>query len=145
MDASSGVLHDLKGHTGGTMSLGRGSEVSKSTKQKINTTSSTETELVGTFECMSEILWTNYFLKAQGYNWDNTILYQDNMSVKINRARSRVEKLFLTTFSTESRVLPPSTGNHWISMGITTNLIILSSVCLQSESTRTMVPVQNTP
>ena len=29
---------------------------------------------------MSEILWTNYFLKAQGYNWDDTILYQDNLS-----------------------------------------------------------------
>ena len=70
----------MKGHTGATLSFGAGSVVSKSTKQKINTTSSTEAELVGTFECMIEILWTNYFLQAQGYNWTNTILFQDNMS-----------------------------------------------------------------
>ena len=80
VDASNGVHMDLKGHTGGTLSLGKGSIMSKSTKQKINTTTSTEAELVGTFECMIEILWTNYFLKAQGYNWADTILFQDNMS-----------------------------------------------------------------
>jgi len=27
---------------------------------------------------VGNILWTNYFLKAQGYNYDETILFQDN-------------------------------------------------------------------
>ena len=80
MDAANGVHPDLRGHTGGTFSLGKGSVFSKSTKQKLNTASSTEAELVGTFECMAKVIWTNYFLKAQGYEVGNTVVYQDNMS-----------------------------------------------------------------
>jgi hypothetical protein len=49
-----------------------------STKQKINTQSSTETELVAADDFMPIILWTAYFLKAQGYGHQDTILYQDN-------------------------------------------------------------------
>jgi hypothetical protein len=29
---------------------------------------------------MPQILWTLYFLEAQGYNKDDTVLYQDNKS-----------------------------------------------------------------
>ena len=29
---------------------------------------------------MSYVLWTNYFLKEQGYDSDTTLLYQDNKS-----------------------------------------------------------------
>ena len=36
------------------------------TKQKLNTCSSTDTELVGADEFMPEICWTRYFFKAQG-------------------------------------------------------------------------------
>ena len=57
-----------------------GSIFSKSTKQKINTTSSTESELVGTYDTMMEIIWTNYFLEAQGNEANNTIVFQDNKS-----------------------------------------------------------------
>ena len=39
-----------------------------------------EAKLVGTFETMIEVSWTNYFLQAQGYNWDDTIVFQDNKS-----------------------------------------------------------------
>lgn len=66
IDASNAVHPDMKGHTGGTLSLGRGSVLSKSTKQNINTSSSTEAELVGTYECMLEVIWVNFFLQAQG-------------------------------------------------------------------------------
>jgi hypothetical protein len=41
----------------------------------------TESELVGTDDVMpQEILWTLYFLEAQGYKIDANILYQDNKS-----------------------------------------------------------------
>ena len=80
IDSSHGVHPDMKGHTGTSLSLGKGSVFSKSTKQKINATSSTEAELVGTYECMLEILWTNYFLKAQGYKYEKSMVYQDNKS-----------------------------------------------------------------
>jgi hypothetical protein len=62
------------------MSLGQGMPINTSTKQKINTRSSTETELVAADDFMPIILWTNYFLDAQGYGTEDTILYQDNQS-----------------------------------------------------------------
>ena len=41
--------------------------ISKSTKQKLNTKSSTEEELVGADDIIPDILLTGCFLKAQGY------------------------------------------------------------------------------
>ena len=48
IDASYGVHTDMKGHTGGVMSFGTGIVHGKASKQKLNTKSSTETEVVGT-------------------------------------------------------------------------------------------------
>lgn len=62
------------------MSLGSGSVISACTRQKINTTSSTEAEVVAVHEVMPKILWTRYFLEAQGYQVDRSVVYQDNMS-----------------------------------------------------------------
>jgi hypothetical protein len=39
-----------------------------SSKQKMNTHSSTKAELVGVNDMIAKVLWTLYFLKAQGYN-----------------------------------------------------------------------------
>jgi hypothetical protein len=80
VDASYAVHPDMKSHTGGTFSLGKGSVYSTSTRQKINTKSSTEAELVGVAEVLPQILWTRYFLEAQGYTSTDTILFQDNKS-----------------------------------------------------------------
>ena len=63
--------------------MGKVSILSKSSKQKLNTSSSTEAELVGTDDMMLEILWTKYFLDAQGYNFGATIVYQDNLSAML--------------------------------------------------------------
>ena len=70
----------MRGHTGGGLTLGKGAVFSRSTKQKINTKSSTEMELVGTDDMLPQILWTNYFMRAQGWNSFETVLYQDNKS-----------------------------------------------------------------
>ena len=51
------------------------------TKQKLNTQSSTESELVGVDDMMPTILWTQYFLEAQGYAVRDNIVFQDNRSV----------------------------------------------------------------
>ena len=72
--------HDMRSHTGGAMSLGKGVIYGTSTRQKLNTRSSTEAELVAVDDCMSQILWTNYFLAAQGYNINECVVYQDNKS-----------------------------------------------------------------
>ncbi len=51
-----------------------------STKQKLNTKSSTESEIVGVDDCMPAVLWTRYFMEAQGYGVRENIVYQDNQS-----------------------------------------------------------------
>ena len=79
-DAAFAVHPDMKSHTGGIMSLGKGAVQSISTKQKLNTKSSTEAELVGADDVLSHILWTKHFMEAQGYKAKQTILYQDNTS-----------------------------------------------------------------
>ena len=67
VDASFAVHPDMKSHTGGIMTLGKGAIYGTSTRQKINTKSSTEAELVGVNDVMPQVLWTRYFLEAQGY------------------------------------------------------------------------------
>jgi hypothetical protein len=47
VDASFAVHPNMRGHTGGGLTMGRGFPISTSTKQKLNTRSSTESELVG--------------------------------------------------------------------------------------------------
>ena len=79
-NAAFAVHHDFKSHTGATMSLGKGAVQAISSKQKLNTKSSTKAELVAADDTLSHLLQTKYFLEAQGYPSDQTILYQDNTS-----------------------------------------------------------------
>ena len=58
VDASYAVHPDYRSHTGIAMSLGKGTAINVSTKQKINTKSSTEAELVGADDAMPYVLWT---------------------------------------------------------------------------------------
>ena len=57
VDASYAVHHDMKGHTGGLLTLGRGIVQGKASKQKLNTKSSTETELVGASDYIPWTVW----------------------------------------------------------------------------------------
>jgi Reverse transcriptase (RNA-dependent DNA polymerase)/Zinc knuckle len=79
-DASFAVHADFKSHTGGAMSLGKGVVYGMSTRQRINTRSSTEAELVAANDVMAQLLWTQHFLRDQGYSSTETRLYQDNQS-----------------------------------------------------------------
>jgi hypothetical protein len=80
VDASYAVHPDMKGHTGGTMSMGKGSIYSVASGQKLVARSSTESELIGVHDVMPQIVWTSYFLQAQGVKVNDSILYQDNTS-----------------------------------------------------------------
>jgi hypothetical protein len=62
------------------MTLGSGSIISLSRKQKLNTRSSTEAELVGIDDAMSPIIWASNFLEAQDYKVKTHVILQDNES-----------------------------------------------------------------
>ena len=83
IDGSYAVHPNMRGHTGGGLSMGIGFPVSGSKKQKLNTRSSTESELVSVDDFMPAILWSRLFMKAQGYELDETIIYQDNQAAML--------------------------------------------------------------
>ncbi len=74
------VHPNMRGHTSGGMTMGRGFPISVSTKQKLNTKSSTGKVLVGVDSMMPIILWTRYFLLSQGYGVIENHLLQDSKS-----------------------------------------------------------------
>ena len=59
--------NDFRSHTGGVMTLGSGAIQTISTKQKVNTKTSTEAELVSFNDVISKIMWTRLFLEALTY------------------------------------------------------------------------------
>ena len=80
IDASHAVHFDMKGHTGGTLTMGKGSIYSTANGQKLVARSSTESELVAVYyDVLPQVVWTNHFLTAQGHVVNN-IVYQDNKS-----------------------------------------------------------------
>jgi Reverse transcriptase (RNA-dependent DNA polymerase) len=80
VDAAYAVHGDMRSHTGGVVSFGRGSVISKSIKQKLNTKSSTEAEVVGASDFFPTMIWARMFLESQGYQLVENILHQDNQS-----------------------------------------------------------------
>jgi hypothetical protein len=89
IDASYGVHPDMRSHTGGVLSLGKGAIYATSTRQKVATKSSTEAELVGVSDVLSQVIWTRYFLEAQGYTVKDSIVYQDNQSAMLMEKNGR--------------------------------------------------------
>jgi hypothetical protein len=83
VDAAFGVHNDMRSQTGMTMTMGKGSVYASSVRQKLNTRSSTEAELVGADDAIGMILWTRLFLENQGYMVRDTKLYQDNQSAML--------------------------------------------------------------
>jgi hypothetical protein len=71
----------MKSHTGATMTLGAGTITSISTKQKVNTRSSTESKLVVHDDVVSKILWSKQFIEAQGFTI-NAILSNETIQVQ---------------------------------------------------------------
>ena len=80
VDASHAVHINMRGHTRGTISMGKGTIHNKSSKQKLNTRSTTESEVVGVSEYLPYDLWQVNFLKEQVYDIRNNYIYQDNES-----------------------------------------------------------------
>ncbi len=70
----------MRSHTGGVMSMGLGIVHGKSSKQKLNTKSSTEAEVVGMSDYTTNNLNYVMFMREQGYKIKENTIYQDNES-----------------------------------------------------------------
>jgi hypothetical protein len=109
VDAAFAIHKDMKSHTGATMTLGSGTICSISMKQKVNTQSSTEAELVGFDDVVSKILWSKLFIEAQGFEVKANIVYLDNtssMQLEENgKASSGKHTRHLTSISSSSILL----------------------------------------
>jgi hypothetical protein len=60
--------------------MGKGAIIGSSTKQKVNSRSLTESELIGVDDKISRVLWTKRFLEWQEFLVKLNIIYQDNTS-----------------------------------------------------------------
>jgi hypothetical protein len=65
VDALFVIHNDTRRHTGAVLSLGQGALMLMSSKQKINTKSSTEAELVGVDDAMNFVVWIQLFMGEQ--------------------------------------------------------------------------------
>ena len=66
IDALYAVHPDMKSHTGGCIVYGLGIIDSGSMKQKLNSKSLTESEVIGTSNYLSRTIWVKMFLEEQG-------------------------------------------------------------------------------
>jgi Histone chaperone involved in gene silencing len=90
VDAAFAVHADMKSHTGGGISWGIGILLSMCQKQKLNSKSSTEAEIIGVSDFLPNMIWARMFLEHQGYEIDENVLYQDNQSaIKIEKNGAR--------------------------------------------------------
>ena len=58
VDVAFGVHKDFKSHTRNVISMGKGALYARSMGQKLNTTSTTESETVGASDCLGQTIWT---------------------------------------------------------------------------------------
>ena len=75
--------------------MGKGILHHKTGKQKLNTKSSTESEIVGASDYLPHAIWMRRFLMGQGYKVKRSILFQDNESaikMQANGYMSRGER-----------------------------------------------------
>lgn len=94
VDASFGLYEDGKSVTGVVIMIGNAIIYVKSGKQKIVTRSSTESELVGISDALSQILWSREYLLSSGIDIGTAIVFQDNKSTIFlaNKGRSTSER-----------------------------------------------------
>ena len=80
IDAAYDLHINMRGHKGGTISMGYGKCMENPQKQKINIKNSTESELVEMGKYVPYKKWFIMFMGEQGYAIKNNVIYQDNHS-----------------------------------------------------------------
>ncbi len=77
IDGSYALHEDMRGQSGAMLLAGDCAVLFQSNKQKVNTRSSTKTELVAVDDALPTIQWTKQFMYDQGYDLE-TIIKEDN-------------------------------------------------------------------
>lgn len=67
----------MPSHSGGVISIGHGAVYSTAIRQKTNTKSSTEAEMVGVNDMMGQVLWTRALFEEQGHLVSRNVIYQE--------------------------------------------------------------------
>ena len=79
VDAAFVVHKDKRICNDGFVTMVIGVAFAQSSK-KMNTNSSTQDELVGVDDVLTQVICTRYFLKDQGYEIHDNVIYQNNQS-----------------------------------------------------------------
>jgi hypothetical protein len=79
IDGSYATHDDMKGQSGAILMTGDNAVLSRSNKQKVNTRSSTEAELIAVDDALPTVQWAKSFMMDQGYDL-NTVIKEDNRS-----------------------------------------------------------------
>ena len=90
LDGAHASHSDMKGHSGEFVTEGKGAVFSSSTKQKLNTLSSTETEIVTVGEKLPKNIWYRYFRIEQGGSSKEDVILQDNQSAMLIENHGRM-------------------------------------------------------
>jgi hypothetical protein len=80
IDAAFCIHSDGKSHTGVIVRIGGALVYTKSTKQKIVSRDSTESETIGLSDHTDRVLWFQHFLESQGHSPGSPVIFQDNKS-----------------------------------------------------------------
>jgi hypothetical protein len=102
VDASFAVHDDMRSHTGGVISFGRGGIICQSKNQSINTKSSTEAELIGASDYLPNTIYVKMFMAAQGHHTTKATFYQDNENLLA----------LLSNFLSKLQLVPRQGGFH---------------------------------
>jgi hypothetical protein len=89
IDSSHGTYMDGKGQSGATLRVGHGSVSNMSSKQKLVSKSSSETELIGLSDYISPAIGAKQFLECQGYDVGPVKVYQDNKSTILMASKGK--------------------------------------------------------
>jgi len=80
IDASFATHDKMRSHSGSVVRIDHATLGCKSVKQKLNTKSSCESELVAVSDCIGEVIKFKHILTEIGFDVPAPILHQDNMS-----------------------------------------------------------------
>ena len=109
IDASFGIHEDGRSRTGVALMMSGVCVGAWSSKQKLNTKSSTEAEIVGLSDGLPHVLWMRELVLAQGHSLPATRVHQDNQGVlsimkQGRRPKHRTKHLNIRHFFARDRV-----------------------------------------